>query len=308
VNLPAVVTALGAAVLFGWSTALMHAGASSVPENVGSLLGLVRRCVVQWRWLLGMAASLSGLALHVVALDRGSIVVVQPIVVTGLVFSFLFRSALDRQLLSRAVLLRVLLSAAGLALFLATLGDTTAGGSVDTVAVVGILLVGVLVAAACWTAAARRGPRVAGLLLGVCGGVVFGLIAGVLKAATAVSNAGAPVFENWAVYVVLPLGAAGFLTNQRAYHVAPLTRSLPVLNLLNPVVAVLFGVMAFGERSSAAAAAQALGVVGLGAGLLGIFLLARLPSDCSRLTTGVGPPVDPPRELTTSTIRVAQHG
>ncbi|MDQ1636025.1 MAG: hypothetical protein QOJ32_2834 [Frankiaceae bacterium] len=278
-NLPAVGTALAAAILFGWSTALMHAGASSVPQNVGSLLGLVRQCLVQWRWLLGMAASLSGLALHVVALGQGSIVVVQPIVVTGLVFSLLFRSALDRELLPRAVLLRVVLCGAGLALFLATIGDTTGSGHIDTTAVVALLLVGALVAATCWFAASRRESDTSGFLLGVCGGIVFGLIGGVLKAATENSSAGTPFYANWAAYAVVPLGVVGFLTNQRAYHVAPLTKSLPVLNLLNPAVAVLFGVVAFGERARASLPAQVLGALGLGAALLGIFLLARLTDD-----------------------------
>lgn len=278
-NLPAVGTALAAAILFGWSTALMHVGASSVPQNVGSLLGLVKQCLVQWRWLLGMAASLAGLAMHVVALGQGSIVIVQPIVVSGLVFSFLFRSALDRELLPRAVLLRVLLSAAGLSVFLTTIGDTTGSGRADTTAVVALLVGGALVAATCWFAAGRRAPDASGFLLGVCGGVVFGLIAGVLKAATSNSSAGTPFYANWAVYAVIPLGIAGFLTNQRAYHVAPLTKSLPVLNLLNPVVAVLFGVVAFSERAHAAGPAQVLGALGLGAALLGIFLLARLTQD-----------------------------
>jgi drug/metabolite transporter (DMT)-like permease len=279
VNLSAVGVALAAAVLFGWSTALMHVGASSVPQNVGSLAGLLKQCLVQWRWLLGMVASLSGLATHVWALGLGSIVVVQPIVVTGLVFSFLFRSALDRELLPRAVLLRVLLSAVGLALFLTTVGDTTGTRRADTGAVVALLVSGALVAAGCWIAAGRRPPALSGLLLGVCGGVVFGLIAGVLKAATENSQTGTPFYANWAVYAVIPLGVAGFITNQRAYHVAPLTKSLPVLNLLNPVVAVVFGVVAFSERAHASAPAQVLGIVGLAVALLGIFLLARIPTD-----------------------------
>jgi lysylphosphatidylglycerol synthetase-like protein (DUF2156 family) len=279
VNLAAVGVALCAAILFGWSTALMHAGASSVSQNVGGLLGLVKQCLVQWRWLLGMVASLSGLVLHVLALGMGSIIVIQPIIVTGLVFSFIFRSALDRELLPRPVLLRVLLSAAGLAVFLVTVGDTTGARKADTAAVVALLLVGAVTAAVTWLAAARRPPAASGLLLGICGGLVFGLIAGVLKAATANSSAGIPFLANWAVYAVVPLGVAGFLTNQRAYHVAPLTKSLPVLNLLNPVVAVIFGVVAFSERAHASVPAQVLGLVGLVAALLGIFLLARIPTD-----------------------------
>jgi drug/metabolite transporter (DMT)-like permease len=279
VNVPAVLTALAAAVLFGWSTALMHAGASGVPSDVRNLLDLVRQCLVQWRWLLGMAASLSGLVLHVVALGLGSILVVQPLVVTGLVFSFIFRAALDRRLISRPVLLRVLLTAVGLAVFLVTLGNTTQRHPSDTTAVVVLLAVGVACAAGTYALASRREPRRSGVLLGVSGGIVFGLIAGVLKAATVNHDEGVALLANWAVYAVIPLGVSGFLINQRAYHAAPLTTSLPVLNLLNPVVALLFGVVAFAERPQASFVADVLGSVGLVAVLVGIVQLARIPDD-----------------------------
>ena len=90
-----VAVALAAAIAFGWSTALMHHSASGAPEEVRGLVALLRHVVRQWRWLLGMAASLLGLVLHAVALHLGSLAVVQPLIVTGLVFSFLFRAALD---------------------------------------------------------------------------------------------------------------------------------------------------------------------------------------------------------------------
>jgi drug/metabolite transporter (DMT)-like permease len=276
-NVAAVTTALIAAVLFGWSTALMHHSASTAGKEFGSLYGLVRYLVVQWRWLLGMAASLSGLVVHVIALDLGSIAVVQPLVVTGLVFSFIFRAALDRQLLPRAVLGWVLLTAVGLTLFLVTLGNTRSTQGPNGAAVVGVLAVGAVVAAVTFLLSSRQEPSRSGFLLGVSGGVIFGLIAGVLKSATYNHGTGTAFWANWAVYAVIPLGVAGFLTNQRAYNVAPLTTSLPILNLLNPLVAIVFGVVAFEERPRGSAAENVLGVLGLLAVLVGIFFLARQP-------------------------------
>jgi hypothetical protein len=272
----AILAALAAAVLFGWSTALMHHSASTAIGEF-SLPALIRHLVVQWRWLLGMAASLSGLAMHVVALDLGSIAVVQPLVVSGLVFSFIFRAALDRKLLPRPVVGWVVLTAAGLSVFLVTIGNTRGTAAPDGTAVVVMLAVGAVVAAAAFVASTRRLPAESGFLLGVSGGVIFGLIAGVLKAATYNNSHGVALYANWAVYAVVPLGVSGFLTNQRAYNAASLTASLPVLNLLNPLVAIVFGVVAFEERPRGSVPANLAGALGLAAVLVGIFFLARQP-------------------------------
>jgi drug/metabolite transporter (DMT)-like permease len=273
----AVLTALAAAVLFGWSTALMHHSASTADREFGGLVALIRYLVVQWRWLLGMAASLSGLAMHVVALDLGSIAVVQPLVVTGLVFSFIFRAALDRKLLARPIVGWVLLTAVGLALFLVTIGNTRGTDAPSGSAAVLMLVVGAVLALIALLLSLRQSPARSGFLLGVCGGVVFGLIAGVLKAATYDHSVGHAFYANWAVYAVIPLGVAGFLTNQRAYNVAPLTASLPILNLVNPLGAILFGVVAFHERPRGSGIENLFGAVGLAAVLVGVFFLARQP-------------------------------
>lgn len=174
----AAAVALVAAIAFGWSTALMHHSTSRAPKHVAGVVGLLRHLVVQRRWLLGMAASLAGLALHTLALRLGSLAVVQPLVVTALVFAFLFRAALDRQRPPPAVVGWVLLTAAGLAVFLVAAGTTTGTDRPSGRAAVVLLCAGAAVTATGFQWSRQvRGAR-AGLLLGVSAGVVFGLIAG----------------------------------------------------------------------------------------------------------------------------------
>jgi hypothetical protein len=270
VNVGAITAALAAAVGFGWSTALMHHGASGTPEDAGGLVGLLSHVVRQWRWLVGMAASLSGLALHALALHLGTIAVVQPLVVTGLVFSFLFRSALDRSVPSRPTMLWVLVTAVSLVVFLIGVGTQPGAGPVETGPALALLGVGGVAVAAGWVAALRV-PRHAGLLLGSAAGVVYGLVAGTLKATTDTAATGVwAMFTSWPVYVLAVLGVAGFLLNQQAYRAAPLSRSAPAANTLNPVVALVFGTVAFGERipgSAGAITAEVLGLIGVLAGV-----------------------------------------
>lgn len=266
--------AVAAAIAFGWSTALMHHSASGAPVHVSGMRALLEHLIVQWRWLIGMAASLVGLGLHAWALHLGSLALVQPLVVTGLVFSFVFRSALDRRLPSRRVMGWATVTAVGLALFVAAASATRAPASSSTSAAVLMLAGGSIVVAAACIAAGRAGTKSVGVLLGVAAGVIFGLIAGTLKATTEAAGRG-ELLTSWPLYVLLPLGVAGFLLNQRAYHQAPLSSSLPALNMVNPVVAIGFGIAVFHERPSEQVAAVAIELVGLTGVLAGIFFLAR---------------------------------
>ena len=273
-NAAAVAVALGAAVCFGWSTALMHHSASRAPQDGTGLLGLLRHLLVQPRWLAGMVASLAGLGLHALALKLGSLAVVQPLVVTGLVFAFLFRALLDRRWPSRGLTGWVLLTACGIALFLIGARSVSSTNHPAGPAAAGFLIVGATAAAITWRSSIRFGRNHAGLLLGVSGGMVFGLIAGVLKAVTG-SDGLLAVLTHWPVYALGALGLSGFLINQHAYSRAPLASSLPVLNVANPVVAVLFGAVVFDERPSGQPLTVALEVIGLITVLVGIFFLAQ---------------------------------
>ena len=267
----AVLIALAAAIAFGWSTALMHHGASGADDGVG-YFALLRHVVTQWRWLLGMVASLLGLGLHVVALHLGSLSLVQPLVVTGLFFSLVFRDALDHQWPSRRTLTWGAITAAGLALFLTAAGSTEGVPAPDDSHAAVLIGVGLVLAAALVVASGRFPPW--RLLMGTAAGIVFGLVAGAIKAATEAWSAG-EVLSSWPAYAVCVLGPLGFLLNQRAYNRTRLPDYLPMLNMVNPLVSLAFGVAVYAERPPGDAPSVLAEVVGLGAVLLGIFFLAR---------------------------------
>ena len=94
------------------------------PATGSAYVALLRRVVTQWRWLLGMLASLVGLGLHVVALHLGSLTLVQPLVVTGLFFSLVFRDCTRSPDADAAHAHLGRITAAGLALFLTAAGST----------------------------------------------------------------------------------------------------------------------------------------------------------------------------------------
>ncbi len=271
-----IAVALAAAVTFGASTALMHQGASAAPPNLSALRGLLAYVARQRRWLAGFVASVVGLVLHALALHLGELAVVQPVVVTGLVLSILFRALLEGHLPPRSMTGWALLTAAGLALFLVASSTSSGRAHVDVTGAAIILGAGAA-AVAIGSLAAWRRRRQAGLLLGASEGVIYGLVAGTLKATTDVGRHGIiSLLSAWPVYVLVTLGAVGFVLNQRAYHRAPLSHSVPISNTVNPIVAVIFGVVAFGERPGGQLLSLAAEAVGLVAMLVGLFFVARI--------------------------------
>ncbi|GAB6899678.1 DMT family transporter [Kineosporia succinea] len=276
-NAPAILVAFLDAIAFGASTALMHHSASRAPEGPGGLRGLVlllRHLATQPKWLAGIAASLGGLGLHSVALALGSLAVVQPIVVTGLVFAFVFRAVLDRRWPQPRVMIWVSVVAAGIAVFLVGAHSSESSADFSTRSALVFVAIAGVAAAATWWLATKVPTARAGLLMGVAGGLIFGMIASMIKVVTS-SGSVWEALTTWPIYALAGLGAAGFLSNQYAYNRAPLSHSLPVLNVVNPVIAVTFGVLVFSEAPSSNPALLTLELVGLVTVLTGVAFLAR---------------------------------
>jgi hypothetical protein len=176
------------------------------------------------------------------------------------------------------ILRAVLLMAAGLAVFVASLSPTeghplavgpgawTVGLAVLFGVVAGLALLG------------RRlvGER-RGLLLGAAAGVGYGATA-VLFAATGATAAriGVGVFSTWQPYAAVAFGGLSFYLLQNGLAAGKLVAAAPGLTLANPLVAVLWGVLLFGEqpRTGMWLIGAAVGAVALA---LGVVMLARSP-------------------------------
>lgn len=275
----ALLLALACAATFAVSTSVQHQAAERAPASVDGLLGLLGYLLRRPLWLLGQLLATLGFVLHALALHAGPLAVVQPVVVSGIVWAVPLRSALNRRWPSTSEVGSVLLVAAGLAVFLVA-SDPTEGGTaslgVGTLALVGA---GVLLAVlANLLADHAQAPRRRAFWLGVTAGVLFGMVAGLLKLSLQAFNDDGLVglATAWPSYALLLAGAGGVLTNQRAYRVAGLSASMPVLNIVNVLVALTIGLLVFGEvprHSPLLLAVEALALAAIGAGLV---LLVRL--------------------------------
>ena len=105
----------GGGVGLGGGRGLGTASCTTVPRvQSGSERGRVAcHVLAEWRWWLGVAASLLGLALHATALHLGSLTIVQPVAVTALFFAMVFRDLLDHRAPPRGTVVWGVITAVG---------------------------------------------------------------------------------------------------------------------------------------------------------------------------------------------------
>lgn len=292
----AVAVGLASATSFAASNAVQHRAAGSVPATERRALGVLGHLVKQPAWLFATCISTVAVVLHATALRFGSIALVQPLMLVGVVLAVPVRAALERSLPRWVEVRAVGVTAAGLAAFLVAVNPEPSH-RVPGAATSVTFVIGCFVAGGCaLRASGHRGvadPARQAALLGVGAGVMFGATAGLLKVVGTVVATRQPsvVAVAAAVAALVLAGLAGTAMNQKAYQVAPISRSLPVVNVVDLMVAVLFGAVVFGEVPGHGAASLTVESIALAVVGAGLRLIAALPLTTPQTGHGGGTPV-----------------
>jgi hypothetical protein len=280
VTLLAVTFALLSAATFAVSSSVQHQAAEGAPESARTLVELLGYLVRRPLWLIGQFLATCAFVLHASALHSGPIAVVQPIVVSGIVWAVPARAAMSRRMPSVTELRAVLITATGLAVFLVASDPTAGSPAALGPGTITFALLGVAIAAVANTAASRvrQDPRRKAFLLGVVGGVLFGLVAGFMKLTLQEVGSGglAALATSWPTYALVLAGTGGVLTNQRAYRTAGLSGSMPALNIVNGLISLTFGFTVFSEVPRHSPLFLAMEVLALGCMATGLWMLIKL--------------------------------
>ncbi|SDR96102.1 DMT family transporter [Microlunatus soli] len=281
----AVFAALASSALFATGSALQHRAAGDAPS--ASKRRMLRRLLTRPSWLFGALLSAGAFALHATALHLGELAVVQPVILSGIVFTVIARSGLAHRLPSRHDVTWSLITWAGLSFVVVALHPRPARpptvSRAIAIAIIGSLLA---LAAVLLATAFTRGRRRA-LLLGGAAGVLFGLVAGLVKLTLSDNSkvvGGSLLLPDnllgrWSLWTLLGFGAWAVLLNQRAYQTARVTMTVPILNLCQLAVGLVFGWVVFAERPAESAllmAAQGGGLIMIS---IGVIALARSSPD-----------------------------
>src|SRR6478736_1565058 len=244
--------ALVSAVFFALAAALQQRGQftlASAGTAVQGLAGLFRLIVVPV-WLFGTVILLAGYATQGVALDRGRLVVVQPLMVTTIVWALPLGYWLTGQHVVRRQVAGAGIVVVGLAMFV-LVGDPDSG--VDDAAPLGLVVAAVAISALVvllmlWLRT-KADQTLRAAVLGLCAGLLFGLSATFAKPVIEdLHNGLAAAASDWQTWALLGFGFLAFLIQQLSLATGQLAPAMAALSVSNPIVSVALGIILFEER------------------------------------------------------------
>ena len=273
-----VLLSLASAASYGLAAVLQHHATIKEPPELSLRAGLLVSLARRPMWLVGNAFDGVGYLFQFLALRRGSLALVEPLLVLSLVFALPVAARLEHRRASATDVASTAVVAAGLALFLGVaqpgIGHPHASG-------VAWVVLSLVIAAACGAMAigARGGSRRrAAVLLAAGSGTAFGYVAAVTERVGHVLNGGVlHTLGTWAPYALLVGGIGALLLTQSAFHAGALRLSLPTLTVAQPLVAVAIGIGFFGEHVDSRGVAPLFEILGLAMVTVGVFVLARSP-------------------------------
>lgn len=200
-------------------------------------------------WWAGTGAAVAGYVFQALALVKGSLIVVQPLLVSALLFALPLSAKLAGRRVTRREWLWAGLLTIALALFvlLAHPGPPDRAASLPVAALVfggcGVVIV------VCVLIARRLEGSASAVLFAVAVGVLFGVVAVVTKIVMHLLNqrGALGLLATPAPYALIVLGVVATLLQQSAFHAGALQTSVPTMLVLEPVVAVCLGAAVLGE-------------------------------------------------------------
>lgn len=264
-------------------------GASNVLERKANLQMRTRQALslrLMWRllhngvWLAGLGTVIASFVLQAAALSAGTLAAVQPIIVLELPITLLAGSVVLRARLRLQEWLAIAALTGGLVALLVGLdprAGTSAAGApavtwlVGLPATVGLVAVLVLLGR-------RHDGSARAALFGVAAGIQFGMTAALMKGMTqTLSNGIVGPLTAWQTYAMMVSGITGMVLMQNALQAGPLVAAQPGITLLDPMTAIVWGILGFHEQVNGGwwLAVAGAGVVALSCGAV---LLSHAPA------------------------------
>ncbi|MEU5311355.1 DMT family transporter [Streptomyces sp. NPDC021562] len=274
------VLGISAACLLGVGFVLQQHAAERAPAADVLRFRLLWDLAHSGLWLGGIGCMVAGQLLSTVALARGNLSQVEPLLVTNLLFAFVLARWLSGQRLGAAGWAGVLLLGGGVAAF------TLAGRPAPGPAAPGVfrqwLVIGLVIGVAlALIGFARHLPLFEEPpLLATAAGMLYGLQDALTRVSTGIAGTRGVValLLRWEPYAVVALAVTGLMLVQSAFEAGPLRMSLPALTAAEPLVGIACGIAFLGDRLHTDSASLAWQVAGLAAVVTGVFVLARHPA------------------------------
>ncbi len=276
-NLPAsAVLALAAAAAFAASAVLQQRAARAEPSKTSLQFRLLVDLFHRPIWVAGVVCMIVAYVVQAIALYLGNVAFVEPLIAMELVFALPFAVESEHRQPDWSEWAAAAAVVAGVTLFLATARPTggTPNPANGTWVLLGVPCAGVIVASL--IAAAGPFARYRASLLALAAAICFALLALLTKTFTYLVSQGVSLaLTSWQTYALIGIGIVGFLFSQSAYQAGSLESSLPIIDTVEPTVAVLLGVLGFNEHVRLDAVALFTQALGGFLAVGGVFVLGR---------------------------------
>ena len=245
-----VLLAVLAAVFLAIGIVVRQRATMDVPQEHGvssvMFLTLLRRPL----WWAGTAAAVAGYVFQALALAKGSLLLVQPILVSALLFALPLSARLAHRRVTRGEWAWAVVLTTALAVFV-LLANTRPGNyeaSLTTSTVVAVICTAAVCASV--VVATRTIGWKRAVLLALAVGVLFGVVAVLTKLVMHVlTHEGVRALLTTPVlYLLLVIAVFATFLQQSAFHAGSLQTSVPTMLVLEPVIAVVLGAVVLGEH------------------------------------------------------------
>ena len=244
--------ALAAAVTSALGIVIRQRATLEIPQDEGVSTTMFKKLLRNRLWWAGTAVAASGYGFQALALTWGSLILVQPLLVSALLFALPMSARMAHRRVTTHDWVWALVLTFGLATFV-TLARVQSGNyrPLPAVWILATVLC-VTVVLVCVVGGARTEGRNRALLIATAVGVLFGVVSVLTKVTVQRLNTdglwGTLIVP--APYLVVILGVAATLLQQSAFHAGALQTSVPTMLVLEPLVAVSLGVIVLGEALS----------------------------------------------------------
>jgi drug/metabolite transporter (DMT)-like permease len=273
-----IVESLIGAAFYALSSVLEQQAASDEPADRSLRVDLLVALAQRRRWLLGMAAGIAGYAMQFIALRKGSLALVQPLFVTGLVMALLGSALAQHRTLSRREWLANAQILGGIALFIAAAQPGPGHPRASTAGWV-ILAASSMAVVVALIAVSNGSPQRRSLALGAATGIVLGATSAITERTShRLGISLGHALSDWSPYVLVVVSIVGLVLNQSAFQAGDLKWSLPAITVLEPLVAILIGRTLFHEHIATGALHVAGETLGLVSMVIGVLILAASPA------------------------------
>ncbi|MGH9064567.1 MAG: DMT family transporter [Acidimicrobiales bacterium] len=273
------VLGLCAAVLLALGFVIQQHAAARAPAEERLSLRLLFDLAHRPLWLAGIAAMVGGQILGAVALDHGSLTLVEPLLAANLLFALPMAAAWTRKSLGPREWAGAVILMAGLATFVVAAGpssDQASKVSSPAWLIAGLTIVAVVMGLV-WFGK-RTDLAEEATLLAAGAGILYGLQDGLTQRTLLLFPHGiVTLLTSWLPYSLVAVAIAGLLLAQSAFEAAPLAASLPAITIAEPITGIGLGAGLFSQDIGLSPQALAFEMVGIALMIIGVYLVARSP-------------------------------